>query len=229
MRGLESYNQGKRYSEQIKPFNFLLTCHVDAFGHPVGVDPERFHLVARYESNPRNWLNMDWIDQYSGNSYRISTTESYGSRDTVRVKTYADVLREYEFHPEAKCADADGNPCGKQTVGLLQRRTIRISEIRYIGKESNFLEDVEAGMLHSPHLAYTEYPDKRRNEWETTILPILKKIPLPELVVLSGMSRSQLKEIRAGRSRPHPGNQERLVQIAREWETKDKERFINNS
>ena len=147
----------------------------------------------------------------------------------MRVKTYADVLREYEFHPEAKCADADGNPCGKQTVGLLQRRTIRISEIRYIGKESNFLEDVEAGMLHSPHLAYTEYPDKRRDEWETTILPILKKIPLPELVVLSGMSRSQLKEIRAGRSRPHPGNQERLVQIAREWETKDKERFINNS
>ncbi len=153
---------------------------------------------------------------------RLSTTENYGSRDIVRVKTYGDILREYEFHPEAKCADADGNPCGKQTVGLLRRRRIRISEIRYIGKESNFLEDVEAGMLHSPHLAYTEYPDKRRDEWEMIILPALKNIPLAELIVLSGMSPSQLKEIRAGRSRPHPGNQERLAQVARERRSKSK-------
>ena len=37
-------------------------------------------------------------------------------------KSYGDVLREYEYHPEAKCADATGAPCRKQTVGLLGRR-----------------------------------------------------------------------------------------------------------
>jgi hypothetical protein len=182
---------------------------------PKAQTPNAFIWYRGTNQIPQRWLNSGWIDQYTGNSYRISTSANYGSRDTVRVKTYGDVLREYEFHPEAKCANADGNPCGKQTVGLLKRRNTHVSEIRYIGKESNFLEDVEAGMLHSPQLVYTEYPDKRRDQWQTTILPILKKIPLPDLVVLSGMSRSQLKELRAGRSRPHPRNQQRLAQIAK--------------
>jgi hypothetical protein len=43
-RAFAKYNQNKSYAEQIKPFNFLLTCHVNAFGFPLGIkDPERFH------------------------------------------------------------------------------------------------------------------------------------------------------------------------------------------
>jgi hypothetical protein len=48
MKCFESLNAGKHYSEQIKPFNFLQTCHVSPFGHPAGVDPEKFHLVTPY-------------------------------------------------------------------------------------------------------------------------------------------------------------------------------------
>jgi len=73
----------------------------------------------------------------------------HGNRHTARVKTYGDVLREYEFHAESKCADAHGQPSGKQTIGLLQRRHVRIGEIKYIGKESNSLEEVEAGLIHA--------------------------------------------------------------------------------
>ncbi len=65
-------------------------------------------------------------------------------------------LREYEFHPESNCADAGGNPCGKQAIGLLQRRHIRIEQIKYIGKESNSLEDVESGLIHLAQSVYTE-------------------------------------------------------------------------
>ena len=56
---------------------------------------------------------MRWIDQYSklGKRYRISASARHGSRTMARVKSYGDVLREYEFHPEAKCADATGAPC----------------------------------------------------------------------------------------------------------------------
>ena len=32
MRPLATLNEGKPYGEQLKPFNFLLTCHVRAFG-----------------------------------------------------------------------------------------------------------------------------------------------------------------------------------------------------
>jgi DNA polymerase III epsilon subunit-like protein len=146
MRPFENLNKGKRYADQIKPFNFLLTCHVNPLGHPPGADPERFHLIAPYESNPKRWLEMSWTEQYSGSTYSISTKGYHGNRHTARVKTYGEVLLEYEFHPEAKCADADGNPSGKRTVGLLQRRHVRIDEIKYIGKESNSLEEVEVGL-----------------------------------------------------------------------------------
>jgi hypothetical protein len=216
MRALEKLNEGKAYVDKIKPFNFLVTCHVKPFGHPPGVNPERFHLIAPYEADSRQWLKKTWIDQYSKKDYKITTVGHHGDRHTARVKTYGEVLREYEIHPESKYADASGKPCDKQTVGLLQRRHVRIDQIIPIGKESNSLEEVEAGVVHSTESVYTVYPDPRRDEWHTKILPALKKIPLQLLVKLSGMSRSTLIEVRAGRSRSQRKNQELLASIVRD-------------
>jgi hypothetical protein len=112
----------------------------------------------------------------------IITVGHSGSRKTARVKTYGDILREYEFHPESKCADSDGNPCTKQSIGLLQRRHVRVELVKYIGKESNSLEDAESGLVHSAQSVYTEYSDPRRDEWQTKILPALKGAPLKSLV-----------------------------------------------
>ena len=215
MRPLANLNEGKQYGDQIKPFNFLLTCYVQKLGHPIGADPERFHLIAPYESDPSRWLKMDWIDQYTGKHYRITTAGHHGSRQTARVKTYGEVLREYEFHPESKCAGADGKRSGKQTIGLLQRQPIRVEQIKYIGKESNRLEEVESGVIHSEQSVYTEYPDPRRDEWETKIRPALKKVPLPVLEKESGLSRMMLINARVGRTRPYRKNQELLASIVR--------------
>lgn len=215
MRPLAKLNEGRAYPDQIKPFNFLLTCHVKALGHPKGSDPEHFHLIAPYNNNPTQWLKMDWIDQYTGNSHRITIAGHNGTTRTARVKTYGDVLREYEFHPESKSADAKGNVCEKQTIGLLQRRHISIDHVRYIGKESNHLEAVDAGLIHSDKNIYTEYVDQSRDEWQTKILPVLKRLPLAYLIRESGLSRRALLDIRAGRSRPHARNRECLVAIVR--------------
>jgi hypothetical protein len=216
LRPLAALNEGKPYRDIIKPFNFLVTCHVKPFGHPTGADPEKFHLIAPYEADPRRWLKMNWIDQYSGSEYSITTEGIYGIGKAARVKTYDEVAREYEYHPESKCADADGNTCEKPTTGLLQRRHVYIDLIRYIGKESNLLEDVEAGLIHSAHGVYTEYTDPRRDEWTVKVLPALKKVAVPELLAKSGMRRSALFEALAGRSRPHPRNQKKLTEIVRE-------------
>jgi len=205
-RPFAKFNEEKEYADQIKPFNFLLSCHVNSFGHPIGADPEKFHLIAPYESDSRRWLNIKWTDQYSGEQYRITTNGYFGDRRSVRVKTYGDVLTEYEFHPETKNADADGNPSGKQTIGLLQRRHVRIDQIKYIGKESNLIEDVESGLVHSETDIYTEYVDPKRDEWTTKILPELKRMPINELVKKSGMSRRAIIDLRMGRSRPHRKN-----------------------
>ena len=79
---------------------------------------------------------------------RVNSPDNSGRRPR-RIKTYGDVVTEYEFHPESKCADAFGNPCQKQTTGLLQRRHIKIDLIKCIGKESNSLEAVDEGLEHS--------------------------------------------------------------------------------
>jgi hypothetical protein len=215
MRPLESLNDGQKYCDQIKPFNFLLSCHVRPLGHPVGIDPSRFHLIAPYEIDPRKWTKLNWVDQYSGTSYRISTTDNCNSRKTARVKTYGDVIVDYSFHAEPKCADANGVASTKQTVGLLQRRHLRIAGITSIGKESNTLEDVGIGLIHSIDDVYTVYPDLRRDEWRNRIVPALKQVPLSVLAKESGLSRRTIINARTGKRRPHPNNQRTLIEILR--------------
>ena len=95
------------------------------------------------------------------------------------------------------------------------KRHIRIEGIKYIGKESNSLEEVESGLIHSAQSVYTEYPDPRRDEWQTQILPALKKAPLSVLVGISGLSRRTVIDLRGGRSRPHRKNQELLAVVVR--------------
>jgi hypothetical protein len=198
---LENLNRGKQYPDTIKPFNFLLSCHVKPFGHPLGCDPEHFHLISPYEMDPKKWLRKDWIDEYSDKRYRITTTGPTGDRYTARVKTFGELLQEYEFHPESKCADSNGNACERQTVGLLQRRHIQIEFTRYVGKESNSLEDVESGVVHSEEDVYTEYADPRRDGWTQKMLPALKRIRLHVLVeeCRGHLSRRALIDLRAGR------------------------------
>jgi hypothetical protein len=215
IKSLENLNRNKKYCDQIKPFNFLISCHVKAFGHPLGVDTEHFHLISPYDANPNDWLKKEWIDEYTSKSYGIRTWGHHGDRNFARVKTYGEVIEEYEFHPESKCADKDGNPCEKQTVGLLQRRHVRIDQLKFIGKESNSLENVESGLEHDEKNVYTEYVDKKRDDWATKVLPALKRVPL-ELIVREchgKPTRRPIIELRAGRSRPQEKNRQVLTTI----------------
>lgn len=207
MRSLAKLNAENEKANKLKAFDNLLSCHVKSFGHPRGVDPERFHLVAPYEVDPARWVKMLWTNLYTGEQYRITTEGFHGSRRAARVKTYGDVLNEYQHHPGSKSADSEGSPSGKQTIGLLQRRHIRVGKIIYIGKESNRVEEIEAGTIHSAQAVYTEYPDPRRDEWGTKILPALRRLPVRVLVRLTNKSASMIKRTLAGRSRPRRGNQ----------------------
>ena len=74
-------------------------------------------------------------------------------------------------------------------VAVVSRGPDPLSPIKCIGKESNALEEVDSGMVHDAAKVYTEYPDPRRDEWETKIRPTLVRIPLSQLVKETGMSR----------------------------------------
>ena len=96
---------------------------------------------------PGNGLSTSGLTNTQANGFG-SQRKGTGSRETARVKTYGDIVTEYEFHPESKCADGFGDPCSKQTIGLLQRRHVKIDLIKCIGKESNSLEEVGEGLVH---------------------------------------------------------------------------------
>ena len=198
----ERFNTGKPYAQQIKPFNFILSSHVAPFGHPIDADPERFHLIAPYESDPRKWEKLPWIDEYTEERYRISA-RLQALRDRSRAsRAMATCCEEYEFHEEAKCADASGEPCGRQSVGLLGRRYIRIEKLHFIGKESNKLEEVEEQSISDAADVYTEYPDPRRDGWETKILPFLRRAPAQVIIDATGISRRTVQRIRNEQTKP---------------------------
>jgi hypothetical protein len=209
LKPLAAFNADKPYAQQIKPFNFILSAHVAPFGHPGDADPERFHLIAPYESDPRKWEKLPWIDEYSEKSYRISASLPSATRSLARVKSYGDVLEEYEYHEEAKCADASGEPCNQQSVGLLGRRHVRVAELHFIGKESNKLEEVEGQSLSDAADVYTEYPDSRRDAWETKWLPMLRSTPVPKLVA-QGVARATIYAARTGRP-PYEHTKAKLI------------------
>jgi hypothetical protein len=157
---------------------------------------------------------MNQYDPNPGKTYRITTACHHGDRCTARVKTYGEVIEEYEYHPESKCADADGNPCGKHTVGLLQRRHIGLTRSN-ISARNRTVWKMLSGLIHAAQNVYTEYPDPRRDELQTKVLPVIKKVPLPQLMSMSGISRSELQEIRSGHRRPYLKNQDLLANVAR--------------
>lgn len=210
-RPFESYNKGKSYQDQIKPFNFMLSAHVASFGHPPGVDEARFHLVTRYNTDSRQWLKMKWLDIYSGKKYSITTSGS-SSRGVVRIKTYRDVLDNYRRHPEAKSLGPDGEVCDRKTKGILKRRQIEVMDFAYVGKESNRLEEVQTGLVHDEDEILNEYRDPRNDPFKNLVLPVIKKMPVKRLMDESGLSRREISYIRAGKKSPR--DRKKFVQIA---------------
>lgn len=150
------------------------------------------------------------LERQESNLFSVEQLDA-GFNRAILIKT--EVFLRWQVFNIEPFADAKGRPSGKQTIGLLQRRHIRVAQIIYIGKESNNLEEVESGTIHSAQNVYTEYPDPRRDEWQTKILPALKKLPMAALVHLSGKSRSMLARALAGRSRPRLRNRQLLASI----------------
>jgi hypothetical protein len=100
----------------------------------------------------------------------------------VRVKAYRDVLDDCRTHVEAKGLAPDGGLCRGTTVGLLHRRPVSAEPVRHVGKESNKLEEVEAGLVHDPEEVYTEYVDVQRDPACEAVVGVLKRIPRSRLM-----------------------------------------------
>ena len=222
LRPFAELNAGKPYREQVKPFNFLLVAHVAAGGYPAGVDGKHFALLAPYETDPRRWQALPWRNVYdpNGPSYTLDTETLISRRGlpsprgVVGIKSYRDVLNAYRLHPEAKSLGPDGKPCGRRTVGLLQRRPVQALTITHIGKETNLLDEIQAGLVGEESNVLVEYTDPTHDLWDTLVRPVLGTMPQQKTATAAGIHRDTLADITSGRSRPHSTTQRRLRKLA---------------
>jgi hypothetical protein len=83
-----------------------------------------------------------------------------------------------------------------------------------LGKESNRLEEVEAGLVHDPEEVYTEYVDLARDPWATLVVPVLRQMLHAQLVAGTRVARSTLTRLRNGHTRPHPVHRTMLIRAA---------------
>lgn len=177
----QTWNQEKPWAEQVKPFNFMLVAHIARGDRPIGGSDD-FQLIAPYTNQPDQWTDLDWIDRAdpSGAPWRISTADATDdTRRTVAVNTYADVLKTFRNHPEAKYNDFDGQPCSAATVGALHRRSVQPQTVAYIGKEADKIDEVKAGLVTSMDDVTTTY--KHLDTFHDQVLPAIAHLTAPEV------------------------------------------------
>ena len=127
MRRFKSFNKGRTYDKQIKPFNFFLI----GIGNDKDIKP-----ITPFSREPQEAVHKPFIDYKSG---KILQGIKYWKR-------LGDVLVSYINHKESKM---DGS------IGILERRHLNVSDFVYIGKEVSNLE--RTGTLDKPSYAeYTD-------------------------------------------------------------------------
>lgn len=115
----------------------------------------------------------------------------------------------------SKSAGPDGEPCGRETRGLLQRRHVKPDGyIRQIEKEAHQLEEREAGLAHDPAEAPIEYEHPEHDHYRSVVVPILRELTVAEIARETGLSERTVKRARAGRSNPRRTTVATLVEYA---------------
>jgi len=130
---LRHLNSGVDYSDQVKPFGFVLTASMET--SRVGVLSPTERVIAPYERDSSKWSSLPW------------TSTSTGEPITGGLKSVGQVVREYEKHPENSFKAPDGGDCMSGTRGLLQRKHVYAVGREYIGKEANRIEEAAGQML----------------------------------------------------------------------------------
>jgi hypothetical protein len=214
MQPFEIGTSDARYADGVKPFNFALSAHVAPLGHPLGVDPARFHLIAPYTADARQWTKLRWTDVYAGNRFAITTKGRSGCDDLARVRSYGEVVADYRTHPEPKSLGYDGRPCARETVGLLMRRPVGALSVVGIGKEANRLDEVEAGLVHAWDDVQAVYRHPDLDPWRAIVLPVLRELPAAMLAQESGLTVRAVKAARNGRAVPRGAHRDALSRAA---------------
>ncbi len=197
------YNHGKTYSEQIKPFSFMMSPTIRR-GRLAA--PARF--VAPYDRDPTTWRDHDYTDIDTGNTATGQLLIEWATLDTF--------LRRWRNNPENAALDPTGETCGSDTLGLLSRRTIRSAAglVTVIGKEAGAVEtdDEPAEDQASTHL--TMYPRADRT-WRV-LGKAVRLLGVARVAASAGMSERGLRKSLDPRTHPRTSTVEAVARAVAE-------------
>jgi hypothetical protein len=133
--GFATYNAGRPYGEQVRPFNFLLLFQVLRLEQLAAIDSD---ALAWWTLHRRDPSPAAPFDKDPAKAARQAFDRSL--RDTpipIRwLQSYARTLSKYHLHPEAKFLGGDWTE-----AGALRRRHVLAIAFPAIGKEADHLEE----------------------------------------------------------------------------------------
>lgn len=183
------FNKGKRLSDQVKCFNFLVAYQVSktriaeqmARG---GLDNELIEdglpaVVAPYSDNPKTSAS-NCFDRRTGKPVPVSI-----------LKTYREAISEYAWHSESKFENGSETACG-----VTERRHVETVALEYIGKEANRWE--EQFYLGEMPEAQIEYRMSKRSLAGVIVFlrdAADRRLGRSAVALAAGVSRQQLTDI----------------------------------
>jgi hypothetical protein len=205
------------------PFGFVMAAR----GRPAGAVLGAWRRVVAPLCPPELAASAPWRDAKSGEAVRVPDAaelarreelvlrgaEGLGSPDEVVLETYGAKLRAWLRHPELKMAGPDSKPCGFRTRGLLAPRPVVEGVRHYVGRESNLLDEVEAGEVIDPGEVLADFGD---DSWECLVAPVLRAMGFQEAERRSGVRRERVAEF-VKASAPRSDALGRLVVGASAW------------
>jgi hypothetical protein len=133
LRWFSGYNQGRSYTDQVKPFGFLLAMTANP------VEPVELIGGGRRGRKPTPKLPKP-IAPFDGDFVKAAAAafdrETGAPVSPAALKSYRQALAQYHLRPESKFLNADF-----AERGTTLRRHVRAIGIRHIGKEANRWEE----------------------------------------------------------------------------------------
>ena len=118
-----------------RPLNFMLA--VQLMGEISNGSQSKLCLVTQFTKDRNAWKTAIHRDIATGDEYTLYDEDAPSTPNQIDAICYGGIIEQHRFHPEPKFCGSDGQPCGRNTRGLLERRHIQIGRKIPIRKESN--------------------------------------------------------------------------------------------
>jgi hypothetical protein len=223
-----------------RPLNFMLA--VQLMGEISNGSQAKLCLVTPFTKDRDAWRTAIYRDIGTGEEYTLFDENIPNKPNQIDAICYGGIIEQHRFHPEPKFCGSDGQPCGRITRGLLERRHVQVGRKVPIRKEGNrrWQEGNDLSMLNGnefdqPDSTATEYvrmESSRKHASHAIASAQLRKwlgrVPLELISYHIGIDRHTLRSVRDGQL-ARKEVLAKLVDLKKLWINAEQSGTLNNA